>query len=477
MPRPNPTEQEIQAEMTKYPSGPINRDVAIGNILMRPEPATSPLPALDTSSAVISPGLENQSNINIAKNQTQKLDDLFAEEDQALKDLADRGGYADTAEGKVDFSNVQIKANEMKTLNATDLADIEQAGTLEGAKYETLIAQAKAKRVSGMASGLTAAAKAGGLDTSAWVGISALVGEPAGGPAGFEGIGGKLAQMGSDYDAVVADLQSKQIQAIALAKQAKREAVLTGKKEDWNTAVKMYDMAKSIYDDKTTMLTNKLSVLNSYSKFLQDSAEGQVAKMDKFLSVGMDVPDEVKSGIDSLYGAGFADKYIETSRNAKNAIDMETQLKTISDIYSLLSKIPEGQSIKIGDATYKGIKTMDVNTQTFSETDSAGNVTYITMDKTTGKIINAVSGGRIGKGKEGDNQPTEEDFRKDISDMIEKLDNPDPAKKISWGTAFDMIKTKYPQVDDATINAMLGGSVDYNPETGEFTNPKGRAAK
>lgn len=57
-------------------------------------------------------------------------------------------------------------------------------------------------------------------------------------------------------------------------------------------------------------------------------------------------------------------------------------------------------------------------------------------------------------------------FQADAFDLIQKLD--DPEVSVSWATAFDALKAKYPQASDATINAVLGGGIPYNPETGEF---------
>jgi hypothetical protein len=55
-----------------------------------------------------------------------------------------------------------------------------------------------------------------------------------------------------------------------------------------------------------------------------------------------------------------------------------------------------------------------------------------------------------------------ENFRKDASDLIEKLDKGD----ITWGTAFDKLKAKYPEASNELIDQTLGGG--YDPETGTW---------
>ena len=52
-----------------------------------------------------------------------------------------------------------------------------------------------------------------------------------------------------------------------------------------------------------------------------------------------------------------------------------------------------------------------------------------------------------------------ENFRKDASDLIEKLDKGD----ITWGTAFDKLKAKYPNASNELIDQTLGGG--YDPKT------------
>ena len=69
-------------------------------------------------------------------------------------------------------------------------------------------------------------------------------------------------------------------------------------------------------------------------------------------------------------------------------------------------------------------------------------------------------------------------FQGDAANWIEKLDNPDATKRVSWGTAFDSLKAKYPQASDEKINEILGGGVKYTPEKGfDPTTAYGRAKR
>ena len=59
-------------------------------------------------------------------------------------------------------------------------------------------------------------------------------------------------------------------------------------------------------------------------------------------------------------------------------------------------------------------------------------------------------------------------FQKDASEIIPKLD----AGDMTWASAFDSLKVKYPQASNDTINAILGGGIPYDEKTGTF-NTKG----
>ena len=67
-------------------------------------------------------------------------------------------------------------------------------------------------------------------------------------------------------------------------------------------------------------------------------------------------------------------------------------------------------------------------------------------------------------------------FQSDAAELIGKIDGDED---MDWATAFDMLRTKYPQATNETINNALGGGIPYNPETGEFNTKEafGRAKK
>lgn len=117
---------------------------------------------------------------------------------------------------------------------------------------------------------------------------------------------------------------------------------------------------------------------------------------------------------------------------------------------------------------YKKAEPVELDTQVVT----AGGRSLL-INTQTGETIRDLGGAyKEGGGGGGttDDAKKEEAFRKDIATTITKLDT----REWGWGTAFDYIKSIYPEISDTAINNLLGGSVEYNPETGEFSEPKGR---
>lgn len=125
--------------------------------------------------------------------------------------------------------------------------------------------------------------------------------------------------------------------------------------------------------------------------------ENLTNQIQQIAQVDGTVPDTLKQQLDQLYGVGFTDRYTITSQKAAQAKTQTQQIEAVKDIYSILNAIPRGQKIKIGDAEYAGIAE-DKNNQIFQETDARGNVTFVTIDKATGQIVHAATGGKIGRG-------------------------------------------------------------------------------
>lgn len=375
----------------------------------------SSLPGLDSSSPVESPGLSAFNTKKQQENDLNKMDSSLPQSTQMLGDIAKRG-FEDTPDAQSYQQKIMEAADKIGTTTNEDRLAIEAAARSEFAKFDPMIMKAKTQAKEGRAQNLVTAAKQGGLDSSAWAGLSALVGVEAGGPKGFEGIGGKLAAMGSEYDQTIYDLQVKAEEAAAAARAAKAEAIASGKNADYTKAKELYAQAKQMYDDKTTMMTKKQEVLQSYEEHLKTTSDDAKSSINEevMTNIGLGIgaekySDEEKRAAETSLGipSGYFDTYYKTQQEAANIKNTDDLVKSQKNVVDLLKDIPENQTIDIAGNTYTGMKEIDTKkgTYSFQETDSSGNVTQVVtgIDPNTGKlgIIGKVSLGRIGKGTSG----------------------------------------------------------------------------
>lgn len=410
----------------------------------------------------------------------------LAATDPYAQSVLDAQNFSDTQQGKDYYDAYNKAATQSLTLTEAQETEAKQAGVQAGMRYDSLIADAKLKGEKGKASNFVSAAKAGGLDSSAWAGVAALVGAPAG-VENFEGIGGALESMASAYDQVVANLKSDQQQAIIAAEAARREYLLTKNDKALKVASDQFDKAKSLYDDQIALNMNKSNVLQSYqehlSKTTKEAYEAASTDIENLTKSGLattNFTDEKKRNLELSLRLPYNsfDTYYQAQLDANTAKTQEEKIKAATSTIDLLNKIPVGQKIKIGDAEYEGLGE-DKNIVTYKETDKYGNVLLLEYNKSTKEVQTVKTGVQTrvpGSGSGGGTTDAEKKQAKlitDAAEMIEKLDT----SKISWGAAFDTLKLKYPEAEPDTINGLLGGGVPYDSATGAFDTNKafGRA--
>ena len=144
---------------------------------------------------------------------------------------------------------------------------------------------------------------------------------------------------------------------------------------------------------------------------------------------------------------------------------------TGSNIVSLMKTIPMGETTEIEDPntgtimTLTGLASDDPNTSTIQSTDPSGNVTITTIDKDTGKLINQVSAGQIGKGfKETTTPEIANTFQSDLLKEIEKLKKGDFGVDGAREKLIESLKAtarvKYPELVDM-IDDIIYGSDEF----------------
>jgi len=326
---------------------------------------------------------------------------------------------SDIAESASDLAKLKSSLDSMSGLYSTDitkrLADIDAmvkgAGTLTdaeqarieanaqaaGREYDPLIAEAKESKRQGQAKALVGAGEVGGLMNTQFAGVAAVAPTEGG---TFVGEGGKLAEIKGQLEANIQKVQIAKEQAISAARAAATQAALTNRKEDVKLAMSAFEQVKSAYQTEADLISKRVDVLGKLDDYNTKQKSNLLDQASKIAAVGGTIPEQMKTAIDAIYGAGFSDKYAKLQLEAQTADTEEQKLKQAQDTIDIISKLPMGKKLTIGDKTYEGIKEND-NTQTFAEEDAQGNVTYVTIDKLTGQPIAFASGGKIGKGRAG----------------------------------------------------------------------------
>ncbi len=402
---------------------------------------TSSIPAITDKSMVQSPEKENNDAILSAQNSANSLKQMLSSTSDQVKSIY--GDILKTADDSMGYNadyleKLKAREAEVARLNAGQFSSEEQA-RIDAAKkntgdrFDVVIGQAKEKARQGRASNLVAAAKSGGLDASGWAGISALVGEKAGGAGGFEGVGGKLAAMGSEYDAVISDLEVKKNQAIAAAEAAERQAIIGGSADAWKQVTELYSQAKSYWDDQATMLQNKQGVLNSYSDFLKQGMLEVQDTVKRMAESGIDISSLTSDEIATLEKeAGFEPGTLESQYNAYLSEYIQKQeeaaLKTGKTLFDMAKDLPEGKEYQIPgtEITLKGIKTVNPSVSEFDMT-VGGKVFKVGIDKKTGEELWRIDTGKTSGGSGGGTKSTTK-FPEDFSYWYETTFGEKPTK-------------------------------------------------
>lgn len=193
------------------------------------------------------------------------------------------GTFAQTDTGQMILSELQRLGVGDPTY---DEAAIRAAGEAAAAQFEPLIAGATQSAAENRGKNLARAATAGQLDTTAVAGIAALTGnENIGLPNArkFEGTGGMLAKLGSEYDLQISQLKAAQISARRAAEEAERTFQRTGRQEDFNRAQQLYTLAEKAYSEQNTLAEQKQLALQRATQTALNQQTLQFGAEDRML--------------------------------------------------------------------------------------------------------------------------------------------------------------------------------------------------
>lgn len=310
-----------------------------------------------------------------------------------------------------------------KVLTDQDLERIDSAGQAASNQYIAPIARARESARQGTAKSTVFGGERGGFMNTQVAGQAALT-QTEGDT--FVGKGGELNRIKGELEANIASLEAAQAQAVQTAREAARSAIMTGKRQDLSDAQALADMAIKAADAKEAAVSKRIEVLGQLDKMKQDQitfSQGQedrsFKKLQDMAELGVDVPAELAKDIESKYGENFVEQFLSANFDAKQAKTEQDKINAFDKISQILARIPEGTEIKIGDATYTGYKEADPNTVTYKE-DDGKNISYVTLDKTTGEILHTAVGGKSKPVKTGSGSGTANTSVVDESQMVNK---------------------------------------------------------
>lgn len=222
----------------------------------------------DTSGAGVESGQTEGGNLN-----TQPYN--------PTNDLGDFVPFTETATGKADREALNKLNGSIGVLTPAEEAEIERQAQASGMQYDILLNQAREQKRQGMAQSNVRAGQAGGFESTQVAGVAAIA-PTVGGT--FEGQGGQLERVKSAYDQNISNLEVQKSQAIAAARNALREAKLTGKKDAFDRAAKLFEVAQKSHNEALDMIEKKANVL----KILADTEATKNKAVDSFFK-GSDI--------------------------------------------------------------------------------------------------------------------------------------------------------------------------------------------
>lgn len=252
------------------------------------------------------------------------------------------------------------RLSSLNSFSVDEINQIANAGVSAGLKYDALIREAEEAKRGGMAKTNVAAGRMGGFMNTQFAGEAAVSPTNAG---KWEGAGGQLEAFKSAYDRNINNLQDQKLQAIALAEQAEREFIRTGKSDAYEAAIKLYNVAQDAHNqilnrqsEKQNMMINASTEARTNQTFLSTQATNQLSMMAQAGTDWNSISDADRNllaeqlGISTSSVQGLYEDLKLASQFEKEGRYADFTAK----ITSILGSIPSGTKITIGGKEYEG---------------------------------------------------------------------------------------------------------------------------
>lgn len=295
---------------------------------------------------------------------------------------------ASSSELTTSLANLMAERERINTLTNADLAAIESAGAAAGAAYDPLIKEAEQSKRAGMPKAVVNAGERGGFMNTQFAGAAALA-QTVGGD--FVGAGGELERIKSVYDDNISKLRSNKQRAIDEAKTAATKAALTGKKQDFDTAVQLYELARQSHQDAIDLASKKITAINAYMSNVRE----QTSSVYDIIKKQQDIIENIPAGSSWSTKDPFTGETI-TFEGVGNTKPFFSS----SDLTQIMLKLDKGETASFTDPnTGNQINLTGIVSQTPKTTTLVDDRGYAhTIDTLTGKEI-AKSTTPVGKTK------------------------------------------------------------------------------
>lgn len=245
----------------------------------------------------------------------------------------------------------------------------------------------------------------------------------------------------------LADLDAEEQTLIAQARQAKMA-------QDFQTLSQMMGRYDQLQKQKTQKAQDLFNQMVAQERLALDKARFEMEDVE-FLQAQQDrARDDLYTTLDTGINldelsqeqvaeieekTGFSISMVRRMQNIRQqkakAKSVKDNLALATDMVNLLSDIPTGETLMVGDTEYTGLGSPDVNTQIFREVDGNGNITFVTVDKNTGEIVNTADGGKT--------SPKTTDF-KAVTDLRKEFNSQPEVKSYKdLQRTYSLINTAY----------------------------------
>lgn len=241
--------------------------------------------------------------------------------EKILGDIESSTVYGETAAGKADFEDLQEMRKNLGLFSPEEEARVRQAGEMAGAKFVPLIGEAEEQKRLGMPKAKIRAGERGGFLSTQFAGAAALTPTEGG---TFVGAGGELENIQSVYDRNISNLKAQKQSAINAAEAQMRTYIRTGKRDDFNAAMDLFEKAQTSHNSAVQLAIEKVDAIKqvqdlraSQLKYIDEQAEAQLSKA-------------AESALSQLTGDLTKDKDLITSIATEQGID-PNRLQTYVD--------------------------------------------------------------------------------------------------------------------------------------------------